>query len=230
MRFYNSRYNFTIPVKGGSLLYNSKTGGTIFLDDPEVLDFLPYLTTDKLLFDEENLSPSLISLFLKNGFLVEEDRSELQEIRETYWKARGETPVAYTITTTMDCNLGCYYCYENRSKHQLESGDIDLIIGHIAKTFNGNFKRSLHVDWFGGEPMLNIPFMEAASLKIQEYCSENDIIYHASAVSNGTLWPGNLEEFVKRHKLRQVQISFDGIKASHDKIRRYRRDTRTGVY
>lgn len=110
----------------------------------------------------------------------------------------------------------------------MESGDIDIVIAHIAQTFHGNFKRSLHVGWFGGEPMLNVLFMEAASLRIQEFCLENGITYHASAVSNGILWPNNLEQFVKKHKLRQVQISFDGTKASHDKIRRYRHEYHEG--
>jgi uncharacterized protein len=228
MRFYNSRYNFTIPVTGGELIYNSKTGGTVLIDNPDVRDFLPYLTGNKIYFEDEDFSQSIVSLFLKNGFLVEEDRDELEEIRETYWKARGETPVAYTIVTTMDCNLGCYYCYENRSKHQLESGDIEIIIAHIEKTFNGNFKRSLHVDWFGGEPLLNIPFIETASLRIQEFCKENGISYHASVVSNGTLWPQDVLGFISRHKIRQIQITFDGIKESHEKVRRYRREYQEG--
>ena len=86
MRFYNSRYNFTIPVIGGELLYNSKTGGTVLIDNQDVRDFLQYLTGDKIHFEDEDLSESMIFQFLKNGFIVEEERNELEEIRETYWK------------------------------------------------------------------------------------------------------------------------------------------------
>ena len=217
MKVYNSKYNFCITTESNNILYNSKTGGSILLDDEELLDLL---TGSKKYFDSSDFG-NQIGDFIKNGFLVEEDRNELSEIREKYWLARGETPVVYTITTTMDCNLGCFYCYENRSKHKLERVDINEIILHISNTFSGKKNKSLHVDWFGGEPMLNFEFINEASQKIQEFCTSNNIIYHASIVSNGTMWPKNPEEFINKNKIRQVQISFDGMKTSHDKVRRY---------
>ena len=47
--------------------------------------------------------------------------------------------------------------------------------------------------------------------------------YSASIISNGTCWPDDAASFIRQHRIRQVQISFDGLKAHHDKRRRYRR-------
>ena len=60
---------------------------------------------------------------------------------------------------------------------------------------------------------MNLEFLEQASLALQAYCAAEGISYHASAISNGTHWPNNVGYFVARHRIRQVQISFDGLKA-----------------
>jgi uncharacterized protein len=44
----------------------------------------------------------------------------------------------------------------------------------------------------------------------------------SSVISNGTAWPVDVKGFVTRHKVRHVQITFDGLKANHDKRRRFR--------
>lgn len=44
----------------------------------------------------------------------------------------------------------------------------------------------------------------------------------AAELSDGTHWPDDVGSFVARHRIRQVQISFDGLKINHDRRRRYR--------
>jgi uncharacterized protein len=45
----------------------------------------------------------------------------------------------------------------------------------------------------------------------------------ASIISNGTCWPRDVAAFIGRQKLRQVQISFDGLRENHNRRRRYRK-------
>src|SRR5262249_25544324 len=131
-------------------------------------------------------------------------------------------PVALVVTTTMDCNLGCYYCYESRSTDALEVSDVDQLVAIARDRLGRQGKRSLHVDWYGGEPMMKPEVLDPASLPLQAFCASEGISYHASAISNGTHWPDDVGSFVTRHRIRQVQISFDGLKANHDRRRRYR--------
>ncbi len=148
---------------------------------------------------------------------------ELAAIRERYWLARGRTPMVLTLTTTQDCNLGCYYCYESRSGAALNARDIPAIVNWVRDRLSASAKDSIHVDWYGGEPLLNLEFVENASAALQGLCAELDVSYSASIISNGTCWPEDLPAFIRRHRIRQVQISFDGLKENHDKRRRYRR-------
>lgn len=223
MNFYNSQYNFCFNTKDGILFYNSKTGSSAILGGDDALILKEILIGEKKYISSSYFDQNTLSILTKNGFLIEENRNELQEIRELYWKSRGMTPMVMTITTTMDCNLGCYYCYESRSKKRLEFFDIHSILNYIDERMKVTEKKSLHVDWYGGEPLLNIEFLEVASYKIQEYCKKKNIIYHSSIISNGTLWPKDLSSFILNHKIRQVQISFDGLKDNHNSRRKYRK-------
>lgn len=71
--------------------------------------------------------------------------------------------------------------------------------------------------------MLNIEFIESCSMALQDLCDNLGIAYHASAITNGTRWPKHAAEFAVKHRIRQVQISFDGVGDSHNRIRRLRK-------
>jgi uncharacterized protein len=192
------------------------------LDGPDAEDLARALSGPQLEIPEQSLDEALTARLRRNGFLVDRDEDEVALIRERYWAARGNAPVVLLITTTMDCNLGCYYCYESRSPDALLIGDVEGVVDIARERLGRQAKRSLHVDWYGGEPMMNLEFLEQASVALQSFCAEEGIAYHASAISNGTHWPADVGPFVARHKIREVQISFDGLKRNHDRRRRFR--------
>lgn len=172
----------------------------------------------------EEIPAKLYTEFQRGGFIVDNAHDELAAIRDRYWSARGLTPMVLTLTTTQDCNLGCYYCYEARSNDALASSDVEAIVEWTKVRLVSRKRTSLHVDWYGGEPLLNQDFLELASQALQNLCRELEVSYSASIISNGTRWPEDVIEFIRRHKIRQVQISFDGLKTNHDKRRRYRKN------
>jgi len=146
MKYYNSKFNFCFLAEEGVVIYNTATGACSLLPEADPNQISELFCKEKIFFEENFFDPDTLEDFLKSGFLVEEHRNELEEIRSRYWKARDETPVVLTITTTMDCNLGCYYCYESRSKHKLEFKEIPQIINQLELIFNQTSKKSLHVD------------------------------------------------------------------------------------
>ncbi|MGL4423119.1 MAG: radical SAM protein [Gemmataceae bacterium] len=164
------------------------------------------------------------SELLAAGFLVPCGVDELTEIRRRYWAARAETPMVVTITTTQDCNLGCYYCYEERSTDHLTPSDIPDLVHQTETRLRRSGKRSLHVDWYGGEPLLNIAFLESASAELQALCQRLQVRYEASIISNGTCWPADIGTFLTQNQITQVQITFDGMRDHHNRRRRYRKE------
>ncbi|WP_369386206.1 radical SAM protein [Streptomyces sp. CG1] len=215
-----------MPLTEGYALFNSSTGSVMKFDGPHAQEVSALLSGNRRLVNPDAFGEQLTVQLRRNGFLVDPEFDEVAEVRERYWTARGNAPVVLLVTTTMDCNLGCYYCYESRSSDALRLDDADMLVD-IATQRLGKHKRSLHVDWYGGEPLMNIDALERGSIALQEYCRREGITYHASVVSNGTRWPGDPASFIGRHKIREVQISFDGMKDNHDRRRRYRQGYRT---
>lgn len=218
-----SRYTFAFPVVGGTLLYNASSGAVIKLAGADAPALAAALAGPPGPFPATDVPGALCEQLLTGGFLIPAGTDEVAIVRERYWRARRETPMTLTITTTMDCNLGCYYCYEERSGAQLGELDIAAIVQHAEGRLRASRRRALHVDWYGGEPLLNMPALETGSAALQALCARLGVAYGASIVSNGTAWPSDVGAFVSRHRLQQVQISFDGLAAHHDKRRHYRR-------
>lgn len=221
--FVNSRYNFLIPVDEEVVLYNSRTGAAIKMSGADTLELATSLVKSIGDWAPDDLPQSLFSTLRDGGFVIPSGTDELQEIRDLFRQAKGWTPLVVTLTTTMDCNLGCYYCYESRSLKRLDAPSIPVIQSWVAERLRRREDKSLHVDWYGGEPTLNLEFIDAASTALQETCLQEGATYSASIISNGTTWPVDVSSFLHRNKIRQVQISFDGMKENHDRRRKYRK-------
>lgn len=213
-----------MPVEPDALLYNARTGAVLRFSDRDATLLARALAGKRVEIPDDCLPPELCQQLFAGGFLVPIGTDEVAEIRERFRAARSGTPMVLTVTTTMDCNLGCYYCYEERSHAQLEIRDVDAIVALTEERLARSGKRALHVDWYGGEPLMNLEFMEAASQALQALCERRGVHYVASIISNGTCWPDDIRAFVARHRIRQVQISFDGLRQHHDRRRRYRRE------
>ena len=220
--FSSSRYNFVVPVEEGCLLYNSFSGAVLLLNGPDAVSVGELLASQHRVVDIEGFPDNLLTDLFAGSFLVPASFDELQAVRDRFWEARRETPLALTLTTTLDCNLGCYYCYEDRSEARLDAASAADVVSWARSRLLASQKKTLHVDWYGGEPLLNYEFIETASTLLQQLCRDLEVVYSASIISNGTCWPEDVGAFVQRHKIRQAQISFDGLRHHHNLRRHFR--------
>ena len=224
MSLVRSRYNFfAMDEEGGVAIFNARVGSLLRLEGADSVALAENLVKSVAVFDASDVPSTLLTELVRNNFLVDSAFDELTAIRKRFQDAREDTPLVLTITTTMDCNLGCYYCYESRTKEQLNFEDISSLVAFTRERIASSSKRSLHVDWYGGEPFLNVEFLEAASFALQKLCEELGARFVSSVISNGTKWTADIAGFVRAHRVRQVQISFDGLDVNHNKRRHYRK-------
>lgn len=216
-----SKYNFFITVGDAVVLFNANSGMILRFrgNDADKLARVLCLPNNEI--SKENFDEELLGNLMVGGFLIAEDFDELEDIRRRFFEVRKQSPIIFTIMVTADCNLNCYYCYEKRSEELLSNNDIPTIVGLARRQLSKNNKNSLHVDWYGGEPLLNVAFIEECSRALQDLCQETGSSYRASIISNGTCWPEDVEGFISRHKIHQVQITFDGLMNNHNKRRAY---------
>lgn len=217
-----SRYNFRLQSGQTTIVFNARTGQLLRLAGGDAATLADILCASDGRVCDGSVPETVGDTLVEGGFLCDPSVDELALVRAQFKRARDETPMVLTVTTSMDCNLGCYYCYETRSADHLQMSHLEGLVAYVRERLTRRPRRSLHVDWYGGEPLINQPFLEAASAALQDLCAELNVTYHASIISNGTLWPADVEAFVARHRIRQVQISFDGLAENHNRRRRYR--------
>ena len=158
---------------------------------------------------------------LKNGmFIVESNYDETSALIKTRQEwANGNTLYNLVINPTLDCNLSCWYCYENKIKgSKISSAIVDAIKKNIAIQYTKEKFECLKISFFGGEP-----FMEFEAIKdildfAEKYCTENNIELIADFTTNATLIDKMIIEYLSRFRC-HFQITLDGCEAQHNKVK-----------
>lgn len=120
------------------------------------------------------------------------------------------------IHLTNKCNLRCMYCYASGGNYMedegiLQSQDLNTII----ERFYSEFDKILIVQFFGGEPLLNIPLLEEACSMIRKIDSERGYKTQFGLVTNGTILNDRIIDIIKKYEI-NITISYDGNQKIND--------------
>ena len=124
---------------------------------------------------------------------------------------------ALSLHITHDCNMACEYCF---AKKGMNAGKVKYMPPKIAaKAVKFFYKhagqKNATIIFIGGEPLLNLPAIEAAAKESRKFKKFNTKLL---IVTNGTLLNKKTAEFLKRNNIKIV-ISYDGIQKEHDRKR-----------
>lgn len=159
---------------------------------------------------------------LDKGFLINSNFDEKAELKNERLKETfDEEYLHYTIYTTYTCNANCFYCFERNKKKEIMSiktaNDIaEFIINNIK-----NKTKRVHIQWFGGEPLLNIKIIDLISEKIKKYIKNKDIKFTSNIVTNGSLINKDMIQKFKKWNVVNIQITLDGTKKEYEKRKAY---------
>jgi uncharacterized protein len=148
------------------------------------------------------------------GLLTEEAEAEPEIHREPLFKA-------LCLHVSHDCNLRCKYCFAGtgpfgggREQMSFEVGKaaIDRLLGESGA------RRQLEVDFFGGEPLLNLDVVRQLVAYGREagYRFNKDI--HFTLTTNGVALDESARQFLNREQI-AVVLSLDGRPSVHDAMR-----------
>lgn len=235
-RFRASYYNLRVPDGPRTLLFNGVTGALLKLDRKLTRDLAPWLGADRPRkagtgyadwrsrgFRVAELPASIRDRFpdfLDAGIFVRDDCDEREDLRQSYRRNRSAAPFFVTITTTLDCNMRCYYCYQKEGElDKMSPSMADGIATWMEREIEEREHRKVYVDWYGGEPMLNQDVIERFSARMTAFCDTRGIAYNGSMICNGTSWPEDKVAFVKRNRIDRIQFSLDGPERHQNKRR-----------
>ncbi len=216
-----SQFNTLLPYQGRHALYNSFEQKVIFLETElkEILEAAKIEGIDEL----ESIHPDFYKYLWENNFIVDNFKNEIESVKELSKKVDENNSIfLLTVNPTMNCNFKCWYCYETHIKDsKLEYSVMDSIKLFVSKTLSQESLEMFSLSFFGGEPLL---YFKKNVIPLIDHLRDQSIAmnktYSVSFTTNGYLVN---DEFINYFKSKDIyphlQITLDGYKEEHDKVR-----------
>lgn len=123
------------------------------------------------------------------------------------------------IHITNDCNLRCKYCYAHGGSYLSQACIMNKnMLDTIINVFYARFAQIPIIQFFGGEPLLNIPLIQYACERIRRIDKERHYTTTFGLVTNGTIMNDIFIKLVKTYNIK-VTVSYDGNPHINDLLR-----------
>lgn len=216
MKIKCSKYN--IFLDNENLLFNTKKLSLIELDEKSKKALLTE--------DFEKLTEEEINILKENGIIIPQDVDEVDLLKLEYWNNKMSNNVLHlSIMTTLKCNFKCIYCFEKRVNLDLKEDVKSKILKFIEHEIK-NYK-ALHIDWYGGEPLLNMNMIRELSKNVIELCKKQKIQYASTITTNGYNLNKSIVDELVKYNVKSAQITIDGPEEIHNQRRMLNNDGKT---
>lgn len=202
------------------LLYNYSTDKILVLL-PELYSIVKKYknNTDGI----KHIHPEFYDSLCKNGFIVDTDINEAEIAEQKIIKNLSSTNILYlTINPTLDCNLRCWYCYEEHTQNcYMTNKTMEKIIKFVDKKASDDNLHTICLGFFGGEPLLKANKIALPLIhKIKDICTIHEKKLKLNFTTNGVLLSKELsDKLAETGTDIHFQIPFDGGHLLHDKTK-----------
>lgn len=205
-----SKYNYVVEKDSRYIIFNGVTCCCIILTENEYEDYISQ--TDS----------NFVEKFVRMGFYVDEKIDETKKFIEKSQNYGLNNKLLYIrLYSTTCCNATCSYCYEGDMKPMNMTIEMaDRVYNFIEKKYNGH--EEICIEWFGGEPLLNVSVISYLSEKIDVFANNVGCKFWARMITNGSLIHLIDHNNFKKWKLTHIQITLDGLKRQYEQIKNYK--------
>jgi uncharacterized protein len=226
-----SRYNIAVPADDDTdvLLFNSATRSLVRVDAETFAparglfhDGRRGLARDLAAPVPADLDADLAEALEDGGFLVPAELDEVGVLRAAFERSRDSRDLAFTIGMTMACNFACPYCFEEHRPEHMTRETAEAVVAFVAQKIAAAGARSVHVNWFGGEPLLNLDVMCELSDRLRAEAARAGAAYASMAITNGALLTRPVAERMSAAGIGLVQVTLDGPRDIHDARRPFK--------
>jgi len=213
-----SVYNLVTDLGGGQVLLTNLLSRAVIQASQHQLAVLESLSGSTELSRLNADDREFISTLAQNLFLLPDGFDELEYIARMHREERASRGVKnLVVAPTMQCNMSCHYCFESRTGNAM----CDSVQARLLESVAASLPKYelLHVQWFGGEPLLEIEQIEQLSRRLHQVASAAGKDYSAEVITNGHLLTADMAQRLVAVHVAEAQVTFEGMRNFHDKVR-----------
>ncbi len=113
------------------------------------------------------------------------------------------------VYLTEDCNLRCTYCFVAKKKRSMSAEVARKTVDFFLSPQVSGSERDLQINFFGGEPLLEVDRMEEILRRTREMANRSGRRVEYSVTTNGTLFSERIAALVREFDV-ALLYSLDG--------------------
>lgn len=221
-------------LNGYNIVIDVNSGGIHIVDDC-AYDILDHISELDIAVNGFALNDSSRKL-LEKGYSKQELDESLAELKELYDNDVLFSPDTYEQFSNMmvsapikamclhiahDCNLRCKYCFASTGDFGVGRKLLDEATGKKAIDFlleNSKGRKNIELDFFGGEPLMNMEVVKAVVEYARSKEKEHDKNFRFTITTNGVLLDDEKIDYINK-EMSNVVLSLDGRKEVNDRMR-----------
>lgn len=123
-----------------------------------------------------------------------------------------------TLVPSLSCNLKCPYCYEPSFRiRAVGRKKYNRAVCNYLKNAS-RWAKSINIDWFGGEPLLNLNSIEQISSCASTIWRPDKI--RSSIITNASFINSKIERTLSTSNINSLQITLDNDHKTHSRMRK----------
>jgi uncharacterized protein len=215
-KYAPSRYNHFFRVDDKYLAINLLTNAVLSLDDNEYKLVRNLLERAEMPRDPDERA--LYELLAESKFIIPREFNEMAYLERLFKISKGcKKGFSLGPVITLRCNFRCPYCYQDHVDVRMGREVQLAILAFLEKNLPS--KEAFHVDWWGGEPLLEPQIIDKFGNEMIQLCNSLHVKYTSSVTTNGYLLNEDNIRILADGYLSHVQVTLDGPKEFHDRRR-----------
>lgn len=162
--------------------------------------------------------------------VVREIEAEIEQLKTQgvlFAQPKKEVPLKSDLVKALclhichDCNLSCKYCFAGKGKYKGKAEYMSEEVALKAVDFllaNSGNRKILEMDFFGGEPLLNLDVVKKTIDYAKEQGKKQGKTFLFTLTTNGVLLNDQTIDYLNE-EMENVVLSLDGRKQVHDGVR-----------
>ncbi len=167
----------------------------------------------------QSTCPTLFEELYRANVIVEDGIDEYRaQLQKSLSIKNNKEQFRLIVNPTLDCNLHCWYCYENHIKgSKITETTMISILKFIDNVFEKQPLKSFSLYFFGGEPLLEFESVKIIIEHVIKCCQCHRVGLHVVFTTNGVLVDHKTIDYLAQINADVgFQITLDGDRKHHN--------------